>query len=388
MPAALNLQPSKNRGDHAHNFRHEPEHAKHQKIPNVDAERTHLNRVLHDDSDLRKRLRTQTRQPNGWKIRSTANRFLTGVCTLPEELYRPDGKRNAPLSDEVLKKWIDETMKFVKDQIGGVLVDAVLHMDETTPHVHFTLGAVVDPELDDWEINYKKIGWSDRNRFREIQKEYADRLLDLGVIPNSPEVRDALSISEKSTTEQGFLARKDFEEKAREARASDPVQLMHPVRDILDEIGDLDTKRKSKKRKSDLVDQLIGEVESMDMAVRGLLSRDLEKEKKLKEQEAENEMLKKELAVEREKAARRLKDLETMCFLDPEFAIQHVRSNTNVFQMEETNRFGEAWHESYTFEESDFIRKKVREHAPDVWKKHVKEWERLEAEADRWSRGR
>lgn len=44
------------------------------------------------------------------------------------------------ISEEKLKKWVDHQVDFFKQEFGDQVKMAVLHRDETTPHIHFMLG--------------------------------------------------------------------------------------------------------------------------------------------------------------------------------------------------------------------------------------------------------
>ena len=63
------------------------------------------------------------------KIRDDANIMLAGVFSYPDA--------TAKRGDPGLEKWLDLSMKFIASEYGDQLHTAVLHLDESHPHVHF-----------------------------------------------------------------------------------------------------------------------------------------------------------------------------------------------------------------------------------------------------------
>ena len=61
--------------------------------------------------------------------RDDANIMLAGVFSYPDA--------TAKRGDPGLEKWLDLSMKFIASEYGDQLHTAVLHLDESHPHVHF-----------------------------------------------------------------------------------------------------------------------------------------------------------------------------------------------------------------------------------------------------------
>ena len=113
---------------------------------NVDPARTHLNRELIRFPDgvqnrteaIQHRLDTANLKRKIGKNQVRAIRaLLTGS---PEDMKRiqAEGK---------LDEWCNDNLKWLRTTFGGEnVVSAVLHMDETTPHIHATLIPIVTGE--------------------------------------------------------------------------------------------------------------------------------------------------------------------------------------------------------------------------------------------------
>lgn len=171
MPAAMNLQPLKIdmiSGVSHHCFRdYEPG----QTPSHIDPERSHLNVLLYGDRSALDDLRTH--QPDtGRKIRKDANRVASVVCTLPKELD--------PDHTAAVEAWVEATMTWLRKECPGTLAWAVLHMDESRPHIH----AAVIPEDERQHLSWYA-HFHGRQVLRDLQKTYTQALLPLGVQPYS-----------------------------------------------------------------------------------------------------------------------------------------------------------------------------------------------------------
>ena len=100
----------------------------------IDLERSHLNRILVGSGDgVSASLkdwyrRTKARRP----AKQSESPYYSLVLSASSEYLE---------SDANLELFLEETMTWLRDQVGDELVYAELHLDETTPHIH----AVVAP---------------------------------------------------------------------------------------------------------------------------------------------------------------------------------------------------------------------------------------------------
>lgn len=81
-------------------------------------------------------------------------------------------------SPEKLEKWEEANVKWLQDKYGkDNVVSAVLHMDETTPHIH----AYVVPITKDGRLSAKDLIGGTRHRQVELQTNYAKAVEHLGL---------------------------------------------------------------------------------------------------------------------------------------------------------------------------------------------------------------
>lgn len=113
---------------------------KNHKNQDIDISKSHLNySLLSDDSNMNDRLRARLSEVHFLK-RKDVNVIGSWVVTLPETL------KNAPESD--LEMFFNKVHVFLEKRYGGVknVVSSEVHMDESTPHLHFAFVPVVFDE--------------------------------------------------------------------------------------------------------------------------------------------------------------------------------------------------------------------------------------------------
>lgn len=119
----------------AHNFR--TKYAK-----NVDPKKSHLNRILIDKLDLHsradqgsdagtydERLEEYYKNKNV-KVKKNSVMAMEFVLTASPEFFKKS-------STEKINKWVQSQLNFMKKEFGDQVQLAVLHLDETSPHLHF-----------------------------------------------------------------------------------------------------------------------------------------------------------------------------------------------------------------------------------------------------------
>ncbi|MGR3159699.1 MobV family relaxase [Vibrio vulnificus] len=107
----------------AHQFRH------HSDTPNADPAKKSRNHIFLGSGnlgrDVQERLDKLTTQP-----RKNAVLAMDGLVTLSPELFNKKGNLNI---------WANRTKDWLKERFGENLVSAVVHLDESSPHLHFTV---------------------------------------------------------------------------------------------------------------------------------------------------------------------------------------------------------------------------------------------------------
>jgi hypothetical protein len=150
-------------------------------VPNADPKHSDKNRILHQVEDPRAFIREI---PKGTK--KNACRFVDVLFTAT----RFD-------SPDQLKQWTEQTMAFARKHFGEENIAlSVLHMDETTPHIHL-LFKPVNPKT-------QKLGaghWFDgRAKMQKFQDAYHKQVASLGFDRGEPGSRA------KHTTIKEFYA--------------------------------------------------------------------------------------------------------------------------------------------------------------------------------------
>lgn len=79
---------------------------------------------------------------NGRKVRSDAIIAAETIAHYPGKIYMTEMGDRYPADEKEFQAWQDNTIKFLQDKFGKEnVINAVLHMDESSPHIH----AVVIP---------------------------------------------------------------------------------------------------------------------------------------------------------------------------------------------------------------------------------------------------
>lgn len=172
----------------------------------ADVSRSHLNRELIDDIKGSRNERIENRiKEAGVKVRKDSVRALTLIMSASTE----DMQRIS--SEGKFDDWCHASIKWAQDTHGKEnVVSAVLHMDETTPHLHLTVVPIVKGESKDQKYRrekaekeakegkeqkkkrkYKKKDSEElrlcaadvaaRSKFREYQTSYAQAVAEFGL---------------------------------------------------------------------------------------------------------------------------------------------------------------------------------------------------------------
>jgi hypothetical protein len=106
---------------------------------NIDAKRSHLNQILVNNlqvdckksNSLQQKL-TDYYQKLQIKERKNNVLMLEFVVSASPEFFKNNSK-------ETIKEWVNHQVEFMKNEFGTQLQVAVLHVDESTPHLHFMI---------------------------------------------------------------------------------------------------------------------------------------------------------------------------------------------------------------------------------------------------------
>lgn len=145
-----------------------------QPVPNADPARTHLNRILAGDERPTRQLVTEVIKAHGGKPRKDAVEAIEFLCKASPEFFN---EKDPKKFQEKIDRFVEQAMKFLRDErSGGVLIKAVLHMDEHTPHIH-AYKVPIDPK---GKLNNKHY-MRDREQMERNQDLYAEYMKPLGL---------------------------------------------------------------------------------------------------------------------------------------------------------------------------------------------------------------
>lgn len=142
----------------AHQYRH------HAETPNANKDLKSKNlRVFGSTnllSDVKKRLSVLTKQH-----RKDAVLVMDGVLSLSPEYFEGESK-----DLEKTKLAMNSASLFLKERYGENLVNAVVHVDEKTPHMHFSIVPIEEKENGERVLNAKKL--FGRDELRSLQRDF------------------------------------------------------------------------------------------------------------------------------------------------------------------------------------------------------------------------
>ncbi|MBE6089815.1 MAG: hypothetical protein E7206_17630 [Clostridium beijerinckii] len=135
-------------------------------VPNANPELQKYNRVIIGKSNVAERTKEYI---YGIKVRSNGNLGVDLVLTAGHGFF-------TEMQPQEREKWIEENIKFLKDNFGENCLYACLHMDETTPHLH----ALIIPRFWNEDKNRYELRsnmyFDGPEKMREWQDKYADHM--------------------------------------------------------------------------------------------------------------------------------------------------------------------------------------------------------------------
>lgn len=166
---------------------HNQREREHSKNKDIDKSKSDLNYDLHNAEDINYNHKVKAILEQNYKGKRAVRK---DAAIMTSTIVSSDGEFFKNLSVEDQKRFFEESYKYFKQRYGeSNIVSAVVHMDETTPHMH--LCAV--PLTSDGRLSGKEI--ISRGNLREIQDELPRHLQDKGfVIERGKEGSDASHI--------------------------------------------------------------------------------------------------------------------------------------------------------------------------------------------------
>ena len=172
--AIMRIQKLKTWGDIAgsdsHNFRQ-------RETPNADGERSQDNICLVGVPEID--AREAVKEAIGdQKIRKNAVLAVEIFLSASPEYFRPDNPAQAGnYAPEKFWAWKEASEKWLHEKYGNRIIKSVLHLDESTPHIH----AVMVPLDEKSKLNCRAYFGGSRHTMTELQTDYAKAVEPLGL---------------------------------------------------------------------------------------------------------------------------------------------------------------------------------------------------------------
>ncbi|EET2042154.1 hypothetical protein FKM59_005011 [Escherichia coli] len=144
-------------GKNSHNMRL-------RETPNADPKRKDLNEVLIGTGDLKTDLQNRIDETNAF-IRNKETVVSTElILTASPEFF----DKNKP---EKNREWVDEQVNFLKKEYGDNCINAVLHLDETTLHIHAFVTPIMKNEKNN-RMEFNNKSYFGVGGYKTLQNKY------------------------------------------------------------------------------------------------------------------------------------------------------------------------------------------------------------------------
>lgn len=145
--------------------------------PNADAEKSANNRYLAGTAGMDNI--AAVKQAIGTQhIRKNAVLGVEMLLSASPAYFRPNQPEQAGTYDNTrLQNWQQATMGWLNEKYGNRVVSAIMHIDETTPHIH----ALLVPLDDKGKLNCRALFGGTRHTLSRLQTEYGEAVSSLGI---------------------------------------------------------------------------------------------------------------------------------------------------------------------------------------------------------------
>lgn len=116
-------------------------------LPNVDAKRTHKNRVLVGTGDPLADANAVIAKHSAKLRKDNRAPYDRIVLSASRDMFR---------DKEAAQKWLRDSMNWLRSEYGPGLAYAVLHLDERTPHIHAVAAPIIDRGEKGWIVSHSK----------------------------------------------------------------------------------------------------------------------------------------------------------------------------------------------------------------------------------------
>ncbi|HIF9239464.1 TPA: MobV family relaxase [Photobacterium damselae] len=143
-------------GSHVHRYMNETK--------NANPDKKHLNKVFIGSGNLSKDLKAKLAEKQINKLRKNGVLCVEAVLSLTNESFK---------NKDDLKNFVKQASIFLKKEFGDNIISFVLHLDETTPHIHAHILPIEnDKKKGGYKLNARNL--FNRINLKKYQKSYCD----------------------------------------------------------------------------------------------------------------------------------------------------------------------------------------------------------------------
>lgn len=176
-------------------------------LSHIDESRSRLNKTIVGSGDCRKDCEAVIAKHKATVPKNNETPFTRFVLSASPEFFQDEHGQEDP---KKVHLWTHKATKFLKDEFGDGLAYAVLHRDETTPHIHAVVVPLVEKKTKrrtSWTVSHHKHpAFAGRNSFERFRRKTADSLgLDYGEPGNKPKTLKQRQAEEEAARQSHTL---------------------------------------------------------------------------------------------------------------------------------------------------------------------------------------
>lgn len=151
-----------------------------QDTPNAVPELTQFNQILIGSDDLTADVKAKI---GSRKVRKNAVLVIDQILTASPEFFdkNPDPNHPLPWDPKQVDAWVAENLQYIKKQWGDNAVNVVLHLDETSPHLHVYVVPLDYSKDPNGRLSAKALIGGSKFRLSKMQDEYATAMSPFGL---------------------------------------------------------------------------------------------------------------------------------------------------------------------------------------------------------------
>ncbi|MGY8897606.1 MAG: MobV family relaxase [Paraglaciecola sp.] len=157
--------------------------------PNADSRRSHLNKTLIGDNNIVSKIKSKLHAHGIKKLRKNGVLALEFVLTFsPEFVFQNDKRQYRSDAKERVNQWAKNSLNWAKNEYGANLISAVIHLDESTPHIHLCVVPIKPKKGGKYGLCARDITGG-KEKLQKLQDSYHNEMKNLGLQRGKKRVR-------------------------------------------------------------------------------------------------------------------------------------------------------------------------------------------------------